>query len=55
MEKKKMSILNDYRRYVTDEEYEEWKQELKWEYRYEEHENDYDYYDDKNFENDIDN
>lgn len=28
-----MSLMNDYRRYGTDEEREEWKQELKWEYR----------------------
>ena len=50
-----MSILNDYRRYGTDEEYEEWKQELKWEYRFEEHEKDYGYENDYNYEDDIDN
>lgn len=30
-----MSIHNDYRRYGTEEEYEEWKQELISEYRWE--------------------
>ena len=28
-----MSIFNDHRRYGSDEEREEWKSEVKWEYR----------------------
>ena len=28
-----MSILNDHRRYGSDEEREEWESEVKWEYR----------------------
>ena len=36
-----MSILNDRRRYCTDEEREEWKREVKQEYAREQYEHDH--------------